>query len=84
MLICGSVRQRIDANNEKIGLGCLLERKLPRNQLSSRKDISLTYLEDGDEIVMEGWCKTAEGRLLFGFGECRGLVVPAVLPDELS
>jgi fumarylacetoacetase len=34
------------------------------------------FLEDGDEVVMRGWCER-EGRRRIGFGECRGTVVPA-------
>jgi fumarylacetoacetase len=33
------------------------------------------YLEDGDEVVLSGWCR-AEGRETVSFGECRGLVLP--------
>ena len=32
------------------------------------------FLEDGDEVVMRGWCERAEYRRI-GFGECRGVVV---------
>jgi fumarylacetoacetase len=32
------------------------------------------FLEDGDEVVMRGWCE-AEGFVRIGFGECRGVVV---------
>lgn len=74
----------MDTNNEKIGLGCLLERQLTRNKLLSLKNTSLSYLQDGDEVVIEGWCKTAEGISLFGFGECRGIIAPPVLPDDSS
>jgi fumarylacetoacetase len=34
------------------------------------------FLEDGDEVVLRGWCE-AEG-VRVGFGECRGIVMPAV------
>lgn len=36
-----------------------------------------TFLEDGDEVIMKGYC-TAEGRVRIGFGECRGIVTPAI------
>lgn len=32
------------------------------------------YLEDGDEVVLEGWCEDREGRVVLGFGECRGTI----------
>ncbi len=34
------------------------------------------FLEDGDEIVMRGYCER-EGFRRIGFGECRGRIVPA-------
>lgn len=33
------------------------------------------FLEDGDEVVMRGWCE-ADG-IRVGFGECRGVVIPS-------
>jgi fumarylacetoacetase len=36
------------------------------------------FLEDGDTVVMRGWCE-AEGRPRIGFGEVRGTVLPARL-----
>jgi fumarylacetoacetase len=58
--------------------GCLLEMtkrgaepvKLPSGE--TRK-----FLEDGDEIIMKGFCER-EGFRRIGFGECRGRVAPAV------
>jgi fumarylacetoacetase len=35
-----------------------------------------TFLEDGDSIVMRGYCERAGARRI-GFGECRGTVLPA-------
>jgi fumarylacetoacetase len=34
------------------------------------------FLEDGDEVILRGWCER-DGRPRIGFGECRGRVVPA-------
>jgi fumarylacetoacetase len=34
------------------------------------------FLEDGDEVLMRGWC-AREGYRRIGFGECRGTVAPA-------
>ena len=58
--------------------GCLLE-------LTWRgsKPVSLPtgeirrFLEDGDEVIMRGWCER-DGCRRIGFGECRGVVEPAV------
>lgn len=57
--------------------GCLLERtwrgteplQLPNGE--TRK-----FLEDGDEVIMRAWCER-EGMPRIGFGECRGVVMPA-------
>jgi fumarylacetoacetase len=35
------------------------------------------FLEDGDEVIMRGHCER-DGAARIGFGECRGVVVPAV------
>lgn len=35
------------------------------------------FLEDGDAVVLRGWCE-APGRRRIGLGECRGTVLPAV------
>ncbi|KAG1765655.1 fumarylacetoacetase [Suillus occidentalis] len=34
-----------------------------------------TFLQDGDEVVFTAWCGPPQGRV--GFGECRGVVLPA-------
>ncbi len=39
-------------------------------------DASRTFLEDGDTVVMRGWCG-GDGRPRIGFGEVRGTVLPA-------
>ena len=63
------------SGTEKSSRGCLLE-------LTWRGAEPLTlpggetrrFLEDGDEVVMKGWCERAGARRI-GFGECRGIVV---------
>ncbi len=35
-------------------------------------------LEDGDEVILRGWCE-ASGFRRIGLGECRGLIQPALL-----
>ncbi len=35
-----------------------------------------SFLEDGDVVVMRGWCER-QGAVRIGFGECAGTVVPA-------
>jgi len=34
------------------------------------------FLQDGDNVVMRGWCQNGNGRV--GFGECTGKVLPAL------
>jgi fumarylacetoacetase len=61
----------------KDSVGCLLEMTrrgadpitLPTGQI--RK-----FLEDGDEVILRGYCQR-EGNPRIGFGECRGLILPA-------
>ncbi len=38
------------------------------------------FLEDGDEVIMRGYCER-EGAVRIGFGECRGAVMPAPVPE---
>jgi len=38
---------------------------------------SRTFLEDGDTVILRGWCGRA-GFARIGFGECRGTVLPAI------
>jgi fumarylacetoacetase len=35
-----------------------------------------TFLQDGDSIVLRGWCEKA-GAARIGFGECWGTLLPA-------
>ena len=35
-----------------------------------------TFLEDGDAVILRGWCEKV-GFARVGFGECRGVVLPA-------
>lgn len=38
------------------------------------------FLEDGDEVILRGEAVTSKG-IRLGFGECRGVVLPAILPN---
>ncbi|KIW30999.1 fumarylacetoacetase [Cladophialophora immunda] len=59
-------------------LGCLFElTEGGRRSVSLKSGRKLTWLEDGDEVVFTGWARAA-GRSI-GFGEARGLVMPAAL-----
>ena len=58
--------------------GCLLEltrRGADPLQLPSGE--TRAFLEDGDEVILKGWC-AASGFRRIGLGECRGLILPAL------
>ncbi|KAL7936391.1 fumarylacetoacetate hydrolase [Trichoderma chlorosporum] len=75
---------RTNSQGEKIGLGCLFERKLPKNRLSSvPEDVTDTFLKDGDGVIIEGWCRDPETKeRLFGFGTCEGELLPAKVLEK--
>lgn len=57
--------------------GCLLELTWRGSEpISLPSGESRTFLEDGDEVILRGYCERP-GQVRIGFGECRGLVVPA-------
>jgi fumarylacetoacetase len=59
--------------------GCLLEmtrRGAAPLQLPSGE--SRTFLEDGDEVILRGFCER-EGLPRIGLGECRGMIAPALV-----
>ncbi len=66
--------------------GCMLElswqgngpdgKPLPRKPIELPTGEKRTFLEDGDEVIMRAWCERPGFRRI-GFGECRGLVLPA-------
>jgi fumarylacetoacetase len=58
--------------------GCLLELTWRGAEpLSLPGGETRRFLEDGDEVVLRGFCE-AEGRARIGLGESRGTIVPAV------
>lgn len=66
--------------------GCLLEltwqgngpdgKPLPRKPIELPTGETRTFLADGDEVIMRACCER-EGFRRIGFGECRGVIVPA-------
>ena len=65
------------SGREKTERGCLLEltwRGTEPIELPSGE--TRRFLEDGDEVIMRGFCER-EGFRRIGFGECRGVVLPA-------
>jgi fumarylacetoacetase len=58
-------------------LGSLLEiSKGGRESITLPSGEMRTFLEDGDEVILRGSC-TALGYRRIGFGECRGVILPA-------
>lgn len=63
---------------EKTELGCLFEAAQTKTKVlptSSQGQYAEGYLEDGDEIILDGWCEDRNGIVVLGFGECRGRIV---------
>jgi fumarylacetoacetase len=59
---------------EPTARGCLLELTWRgRDPITLPDGETRTFLEDGDEITLRGWCER-EGMRRVGFGECRGVV----------
>lgn len=62
---------------EKENYGCLLELTWRgTDPLVLPSGETRRFLEDGDEVILRGWCE-APGFRRIGFGECRGIVTPA-------
>ena len=59
-------------------LGCLLELTLNGTKSITLKDGSeRKFLQDGDEVIFEGFCK--KGDIQVGFGKCTGVLFPPLL-----
>ncbi len=76
------------SNQERSSRGCLLEltwdggagNPLPgtqRTPIEFPTGEQRKFLADGDEVIMRGYCESASHRRI-GFGECRGIVLPAI------
>jgi fumarylacetoacetase len=60
--------------------GCLLERTWRGTEPLSLPDGSQRkFLEDGDEVILRGWFESKAGTPRIGLGECRGVVLPALV-----
>jgi fumarylacetoacetase len=65
------------SGREKSERGCLLEMTWRGTEpLELPSGEQRRFLEDGDEVIMKGFCER-EGFRRIGFGECRGRVIPA-------
>jgi fumarylacetoacetase len=57
--------------------GCLLElTEAGRRTITLPTGEERRFLEDGDEVILRGWCQR-DGFRKIGLGECRGLILPA-------
>jgi fumarylacetoacetase len=55
--------------------GCLLEiTRRGAEPLALPSGEQRQFLEDGDEVIMRGYCER-EGSVRIGFGECRAMIV---------
>ncbi|EED24422.1 fumarylacetoacetate hydrolase, putative [Talaromyces stipitatus ATCC 10500] len=60
-------------------LGCLFEATLNgAKPIELANGDRLGFLKDGDEIILGASCGGGEGQPRLGFGECRGIILPAV------
>ncbi len=65
------------SGKEKSERGCLLERTWRGTEpLDLPSGEQRRFLEDGDEVIMKGFCER-EGFRRIGLGECRGRIIPA-------
>lgn len=65
------------SGREKSERGCLLELTWRgKEPIELPNGETRRFLEDGDEIIMKGFCER-EGFRRIGFGECRGRILPA-------
>ena len=67
-----------DKDGRKAELGCLYEAERTKTQLLPLHASAYEegYLEDGDEIILEGWCEDANGKAVLGLGEARAKIAP--------
>ena len=58
--------------------GCMLELTWRGSEpLALPTGETRAFLQDGDEVILRGWCERAGFRRI-GFGACRGIVLPAL------
>ena len=64
------------SGQEPGSFGSLLEMTWSgKNELKLDAGLTRTFLEDGDEVLIRGYCQGEGYRV--GFGECDGVVLPA-------
>lgn len=64
------------SGDEKSSWGCLLEiTSNGKEPVQLHGDARRTFLEDGDTVIMTGYCETPEAKI--GFGSVAGMILPA-------
>lgn len=71
-------------NQDKTSFGSLLELtwsganelEIPRSAATPEDVIKRKFIEDGDAILMTGWCEATDGSYRIGFGDCVGTLLP--------
>ena len=63
--------------------GCLIELTRGSHPVQLARGEERTFLADGDEVIVRGYCERS-GYARVGFGECRGVVLPAVVAPAKS
>ena len=72
LLATGTVSGPEDASR-----GCLMEMtERGTRPLTLPNGESRTFLEDGDEVILRGWCEKSDYPRI-SLGECRGTIQPA-------
>lgn len=61
-------------------LGCLLELTWNGQNQLSLNGLARSFLEDGDEIIITGFCEGKDYKI--GFGTCTGKILPAIPEDK--
>ncbi|SNR35830.1 fumarylacetoacetase [Lutibacter flavus] len=65
------------SGKEEKSFGSLLELCWNEEKPITLKDgTKRTYLEDGDNVIIRGYCENEHGRI--GFGKCTGKILPAI------
>jgi len=58
-------------------LGSLVEMSYGGKSTVKVGEAERTYLEDGDEVTIEGFCSRPDLDYIVGFGTCTGHIMPA-------
>lgn len=66
-----------DDKGNKAELGCLYEAERTKTRVLPQSENYDGYLEDGDVIILEGWCEDKDGKVALGFGQCAGRILLA-------